>query len=140
MRKSRMLFTGKSQHEDTKEGSRSFDLLRAIRSRRLTWLGHILHMDDKRLLARAVRHQSGALSEGDILADAPETEAWDELKAWAQDRKMEDAGSRGETRQQDSSVIADTFCIRIVQVYSNTISSYYSNTSTVSLHCSMHTQ
>ena len=44
-------------------------------------------MDDDRLIARAVRHQHGARSEGDILSDTPETEAWDELKAWVQDRK-----------------------------------------------------
>ena len=33
-----------------------------------------------------MRHKFGARSEGDILADAPETETWGELKAWARDK------------------------------------------------------
>ena len=81
------VITGKTQHEEAKEGSKSFDLLRAIRARRLAWLGHILRMDEDRLLAKAVRHKYDERSEGDILSDAPKTESWDELKAWAQDRK-----------------------------------------------------
>ena len=50
------VITGRTQHEEAKEGSRSFDLIRAIRARRLSWLGHILRLDDDRLLAKAVRH------------------------------------------------------------------------------------
>ena len=81
------VITGRTPHEEAKEGSKSFDLLRAIRARRLTWLGHILRMDDDRLLAKAVRHKYDTRSEGDILSDAPKTESWAELKAWAQDKK-----------------------------------------------------
>ena len=45
-------------------------------------------MDEDRLLTRSVRrHQHGTLSEGDTLTGAPETEKWDELKVWTQDRK-----------------------------------------------------
>ena len=81
------VITGKTQHEEAKEGSRSFDLIRAIRARRLAWLGHILRMDDDRLLAKAVRHKYDERSEGDILSDAPEPESWSELKVWVQDGK-----------------------------------------------------
>ena len=45
------VMTGKSAHEETTEGTRSFDLVRAIRtrSRRMTWLGHILRMQPHRM-------------------------------------------------------------------------------------------
>ena len=59
--------TGRTPHEEVKEGSKSLDLLRAIRARRLTWLGHILCMDDDRLLAKTVRHKYDTHSKREFL-------------------------------------------------------------------------
>ena len=81
------IITGKSPHEEAKAGSRSFDLVSVIRARRLTWLGHILRMDQTRLLSRAVRYQFENRCEGDIVEDAPTVTTWEELRAWAADRR-----------------------------------------------------
>ena len=70
-----------------KEDTRSFDLVRAIRARRLAWLGHILRMPHTRMLAKAVEHMYKNRSDGDMLTDAPKTDSWEELRAWTQDRR-----------------------------------------------------
>ena len=79
--------TGKSYREEAVEATCSFNLLRAIRARRLQWLGHILRLDEDRLLQRAVHHVYNNRCDGDILSDAPRTESWAELKMWAADRE-----------------------------------------------------
>ena len=51
-------FTGKSIHEEAGAArSRTFDLVSAIRIRRLRWLGHILRMPENRLVKLAVKVQ-----------------------------------------------------------------------------------
>ena len=80
--------TGKSCREETVESTCSFNLLRAIRVRRLQWLGRILRLDADRLLQRVVHHVYDNRCEGDILSDTPQIESWDELKMWSADRKQ----------------------------------------------------
>ena len=61
-------------------------MVRAIRARRLQWLGHILRLDEERILQHAVKEVYENKSEGDILMDAPKTDSWRELKLWEVDR------------------------------------------------------
>jgi len=79
--------TGKTPREEAVATTCSFNLVRAIRARRLQWLGHILRLDEHRLLQRAVKCLYDCRSEGDILMDAPHTDSWRELKMWAADRQ-----------------------------------------------------
>ena len=81
------VITGKSAHEEAKVGTKSFDLVRAVRARRLAWLGHILRMDPQRMLHKAIRAMYDNRQEGDMLTDAPSTKTWKELTQWAADRK-----------------------------------------------------
>ena len=78
---------GKSPHDEVKDDTRSFDLVRAIRARRLAWLGHILRTSPARILTQTVEHMCNNRSEVDILTDTPETQSWDELRVWSQNRK-----------------------------------------------------
>ena len=44
-------------------------------------------MDPDRLLIKAVQLMYDTRAEGDILSDAPTTDTWAELKAWAADEE-----------------------------------------------------
>lgn len=58
---SRMLarFTGKSIRDEACAATRTFDVVKSIRKRRLKWVGHILRMDAERLVQKALRHLHG---------------------------------------------------------------------------------
>ena len=81
------VMTGNTQKQESTEETCTFNLVRAIRARRLQWLGHILRLDEDRLLLKAVQHMYAHRSEGDLLMDAPKTANWLELRQWTQDRK-----------------------------------------------------
>ena len=84
-------FTGKSSHEEASKTKRTFDMVAAVRKRRHQWLGHILRMqrthDDKeRLVKLAVRAQYHLQLPGNLCADAPATDTFEELEQLAQNR------------------------------------------------------
>ena len=94
------VITGNTQRQEATEATCTFNLVRAIRARRLQWLGHILRMDEDRLLHKAVQHMYAHRSEGDLLMDAPRTSSWLELKQWAKDRKSGGWGHRRFVRER----------------------------------------
>ena len=51
-----MYFTDKTIHEEVSVETRTFDVARSIRARRLKWVGHILRMDTKTLILKSLRH------------------------------------------------------------------------------------
>ena len=81
------IITGNTPHQEASKDSRTFDLLRWIRARRLQWLGHILRMSSERKLKQAVFELYSSPKSGDLLMDAPKTRSWRELKAYAEDKE-----------------------------------------------------
>ena len=85
---SRMLarITGQSPHEEASEKTRTFDVVKWIRVRRLQWVGHIARMSQDRLVQQALHHIAEHRSEGDLLMDIPRSWAWTDLIQFAADR------------------------------------------------------
>ena len=82
------IITGKTPHAEASEDTRTFDLLRWIRARRLQWLGHILRMGQERKLKQAVFEIYKSPKPGDLLMDAPKSKSWRELTTYAADREF----------------------------------------------------
>ena len=80
--------TGKTQHEEASTATRTLDIIAQIRAVRLKWLGHILRMDQSRMVHRAVKHMFRNRREGDILMDAPEVETWQDPMKEASQRQQ----------------------------------------------------
>ena len=80
------VITGNTPRQEAVATTCSFNLVRAIRARRLQWLGHILRLDEDRILQRAIKDIYDHRCKGDILMDAPKTGSWRELRLWAADR------------------------------------------------------
>ena len=78
--------TNKTPHEEASPTTRSFDVVRWIRARRLTWVGHILRMDADRLVHKAIKFMSENRSTGDLLMDVPKGFTWDEMQKLTSDR------------------------------------------------------
>ena len=93
------VISGKTAHEEASKDTRTFDLLRWIRARRLQWLGHILRMDSERKLKQAVFEMFRAPRPGDLLMDAPKVKSWHELRLFACDKEYWKARVRS-MRQQ----------------------------------------
>ena len=87
---SRMIshITKKTVREEASRRTRSFDIMMWIRARRLQWIGHILRMDDKRLVKKTVKYIYDNRSEGDLLMDTPVRLSWKELEKLAKNRDM----------------------------------------------------
>mgnify|MGYP003326603192 CR=1 FL=1 len=79
-------FTHKSAHEEASPRTRTYDLLDAVRRRRLVWLGHILRMQGKRLVKFATAIQFRQQLEGDLFDDIPSHFTYDDIQRLAQDR------------------------------------------------------
>ena len=78
--------TGKTIHEEASRKTRTFDVVAHIRSRRLQWVGHILRMEEGRLVHQALRYIHDHRKDGDLLMDAPSHLTWTELIMLANDR------------------------------------------------------
>ena len=78
--------TGRTRREEASETTSTFNLVKWIRARRHQWLGHILRMDDRRMLKTAVRYIYNNRQDGDLLMDAPVTDSWEELMALPENR------------------------------------------------------
>jgi len=79
--------TGRSYRAEATEPT--FDLVRALRQRRMRWLGHIFRMPDGRLLRRAVMDVAGdgpPYPDGSLLMDFEQD--LDEIKTMAEDRTV----------------------------------------------------
>ena len=85
---SRMMsrITSKTIHEEASKETRTFDVVSWIRARRLQWVGHILRMDEGRMVHRALKHIYENKSEGDLLMDLPKKYLWKELLMLANNR------------------------------------------------------
>ena len=79
--------TNRTPHEEASPATRSFDVVRCIRARRLRWVGHILRMDPSRMVHKALRHIHESRRAGDLLMDTPPPLTWTQLKDLAAKRE-----------------------------------------------------
>ena len=75
--------TGRAVHDEAKKEGKTYDLVAAIRAKRLWWLGQILRMKDDRMVLKATKMMYSNRKDGDILMDAPQAGSWGELRAMA---------------------------------------------------------
>ena len=76
----------KESYEEASPRNRTFDVLHAIRKRKFEWLGHILRMDDCRLVKHAVKVQYENGDMTNLLADAPPSKSFQHLVSMAKKR------------------------------------------------------
>jgi hypothetical protein len=79
--------TGRTAHDEASPRNQTFNILEAIRKRKHEWLGHILRMEDCRLVKHAVQMQYNNNDMTNLLLDAPPTETFQELVRLASSRK-----------------------------------------------------
>ena len=80
-------FTGKTRVEESRKASCTYSLTEDIRRRRAIWLGHILRMDDSRLVRIAARMQYDMQEGGNLFLDSPDHSDYDDLVIQANDRQ-----------------------------------------------------
>ena len=78
--------TGKSAHQEASAHTRTYDLVRSIRKCRSKWLGHILRMQQDRMVRRAAIAQFHRGNPGNLFMDIPANMQLDEIIAAAEDR------------------------------------------------------
>ena len=66
--------TGHSQRTEATSATTTFNLVKWIRARRLKWVGHILRMDDERLIKQTLHYIFHNPQDGDILMDVRATD------------------------------------------------------------------
>ena len=103
--------TGHSQRTEATSATTTFNLVKWIRARRLKWVGHILRMDDERLIKQTLHYIFHNPQDGDILMDVRATDCQHLLRqasdrdAWRR-RVRNTAASSTTTWQQMSTTIA----------------------------------
>ena len=73
-------------YEEASASTRVFDVVRWIRARRLQWVGHILRMDQDRLVYKALYYEHTHRTEGGLLMDLHVSHTWRDLCVMASDR------------------------------------------------------
>ena len=78
--------TGRTKHDEATVAKTTFNIMAWIRARRLKWVGHILRLDDKRLVKQTLKVIFDNRREGDILMDVADGLSWKQLQKQAGDR------------------------------------------------------
>ena len=79
-------FTGKTRVEESRHSTCTYSMAKDIRRRRLIWLGHLLRMDDNRLVKRAVKVQWSMREKDNLFCDAPNNLSFTRLCVMAKSR------------------------------------------------------
>ena len=80
-------FTGKTRVEESRPASCTYSLTADIRRRCLIWLGHILRMQDSRLVRIAAKIQYDMQEGGNLFMDAPSHQDYEGLVKQASNRQ-----------------------------------------------------
>ena len=79
--------TDNTSRQEASRTTRTYDLVAEVRHRRFVWLGHILRMDNERLVKIAAKVQFANRKPGDLFMDAPAAGTFEELVDIAKNRK-----------------------------------------------------
>ena len=93
------IITGRHWRDETRDPT--VNLIGHLRARRVRWLGHVLRMDESRLLHRMVCESSQPYPEGSIFEGVPPHESMEVLKKMAANRKRWSAVVRRERKKTE---------------------------------------
>ena len=79
--------TGRTVCEETSSRTRTYDVIKSIRVRRLKWVGDILRMDQGRMVHKALAYIYEHPKAGDLLMDTPRHLPWLRLVELATNKK-----------------------------------------------------